>query len=83
MENHLESICSNINDEVYETSNCLVSSYIDEAHLNQKSYLTSANSCQCNSYCEESTAFNNLSRPNPCHNSLPLFQIFILAMCHL
>ena len=71
MENHLESVCSNINDEVYETSNCLVSSYIDEAHLNQKSYLTSTNSCQCNSYCEESTAFNNLSHPNPCHNSLP------------
>ena len=68
---HLESVCSNINDKVYETSNCLLSSYVDESHLNQSAYLATTNSCQCNSYCEESTAFNNLPHPNPCHNSLP------------
>ena len=68
---HLESVCGKINDKMYDTSNYLLSSYVDESHLNQNAYLASTNSCQFNSYCEESTAFNNLPHPNPCHNSLP------------
>ena len=71
MDKQLDSVCNNSCNEANRNDNSLLSLYVDESNLNQNAHLTRTSSCEINPYCDENTAFNNLSHLTHSHNSLP------------